>query len=104
MSVDTHPSDAAAAEPASVAASVPSDAEVPPAPARSPGLIEVVEGGAATTVQDHPGRIGYWHVGVPPNGPMDDLSHRLVNIVLGNAPGAAALEVTRLGPTLSFPM
>ena len=26
-----------------------------------------------TTVQDLPGRVGYWHVGVPPSGPMDDL-------------------------------
>jgi urea carboxylase len=55
-----------------------------------------------TTVQDLPGRVGYWHIGVPPNGPMDDLSHRLVNRVLGNAPGAAGLELTGAGPTLRF--
>jgi len=55
-----------------------------------------------TTVQDVPGRIGYWHVGVPPSGPMDDLSHRLVNRVLGNPAGAAALELTGAGPTLQF--
>ena len=55
-----------------------------------------------TTVQDLPGRIGYWHVGVPPNGPMDDLAHRLVNRVVGNAEGAAALELTGAGPTLRF--
>jgi urea carboxylase len=64
--------------------------------------IEVVAGGPMTTVQDLPGRIGYWHVGVPPNGPMDDLSHRLVNRVLGNAETAAALELTNAGPTLRF--
>src|SRR5712691_4303858 len=55
-----------------------------------------------TTVQDLPGRVGYWHVGVPPNGPMDDLSHRLVNRVLGNRATAAALELTGAGPTLRF--
>lgn len=65
-------------------------------------LVEVLAGGPFTTVQDLPGRIGYWHVGVPPNGPMDDLSHRLVNAVVGNRPGAAALEVTGSGPTLRF--
>jgi urea carboxylase len=64
--------------------------------------VEVVDGGPLTTVQDVPGRVGYWHVGVPPNGPMDDLSHRLVNRLLGNAEGAAALELTGSGPTLRF--
>ena len=68
----------------------------------TPALIEVLAGGPMTTVQDAPGRVGYWHVGVPPNGPMDDLSHRLVNRVLGNRPGAAALELTGAGPTLRF--
>ena len=64
--------------------------------------ILVLDGGPMTTVQDLPGRVGYWHVGVPPNGPMDDLSHRLVNRVLGNADHAAALELTGSGPTLVF--
>src|SRR6478735_7289278 len=64
--------------------------------------MEVLDGGPLTTVQDLPGRVGYWHVGVPPNGPMDDLSHRLVNRVVGNAESAAALELTGAGPTLRF--
>ncbi|MCU1358682.1 MAG: hypothetical protein JWM89_4100 [Acidimicrobiales bacterium] len=64
--------------------------------------VEVVAGGPFTTVQDAPGRIGYWHVGVPPNGPMDDLSHRLANRVVGNAESAAALELTGSGPRLRF--
>ena len=55
-----------------------------------------------TTVQDHPGRVGYWHVGVPPNGPMDALSHQIVNRVVGNAATAATLELTGGGPTLRF--
>lgn len=66
-------------------------------------VFEVVEAGAFTTVQDVPGRVGFWHVGVPPNGPMDDLSHRLANRVVGNSVDAAALELTGAGPTLRFP-
>ncbi len=50
--------------------------------------IEVVSGGTLTTVQDWPGRTGYWQVGVPPCGPMDDLSFRLGNRALGNDEGA----------------
>jgi urea carboxylase len=64
--------------------------------------ITVLDGGVLTTVQDVPGRLGYWHVGVPPSGPMDDLSHRLVNRLLGNDTTAAALEITGTGPTLRF--
>ena len=64
--------------------------------------IRVLDAGPMTTVQDLPGRLGYWHVGVPPSGPMDDLSHRLANRVVGNPDGAAALELTRSGPTLQF--
>ena len=71
-------------------------------PGRCGSTVEVVDGGPFTTVQDLPGRIGYWHVGVPPNGPMDDLGHRLVNRVVGNAATAAALELTGAGPTLRF--
>ncbi|MFF2820842.1 urea carboxylase [Kitasatospora cineracea] len=64
--------------------------------------IEVVRAGTQTTVQDWPGRTGYWHVGVPPCGPMDDLSFRLGNRALGNPEGAPGLECTLLGPALRF--
>lgn len=64
--------------------------------------IQVVEPGLMTTVQDYPGRVAKWAVGVPPSGPMDDLSHRLANAIVGNADNAAALEVTLSGPTLKF--
>jgi urea carboxylase len=70
------------------------------APAVGRAVLEIVDPGPLTTVQDVPGRVGYWHVGVPPNGPMDDLSHRLANRVVGNHHRAAALELTREGPTL----
>ena len=65
-------------------------------------VIEVLSGGTQSTVQDHPGRIGLWAVGVPPSGPMDDLSFRLGNRVLGNAEGAPGLELTLSGPRLRF--
>ncbi|WP_217177236.1 5-oxoprolinase/urea amidolyase family protein, partial [Streptomyces sp. AC495_CC817] len=64
--------------------------------------IEVVSGGTLTTVQDWPGRTGHWQVGVPPSGPMDDLSFRLGNLALGNPEGAPGLECTLQGPTLRF--
>ena len=64
--------------------------------------VEVLEPGSFTTVQDHPGRVGYWMVGVPPSGPMDDLSFRLVNRAVGNVADAAGLECTASGPSLRF--
>ncbi|MFG2782075.1 5-oxoprolinase/urea amidolyase family protein [Streptomyces prunicolor] len=64
--------------------------------------IEVIAGGTLTTVQDWPGRTGYWQVGVPPCGPMDDLSFRLGNRALGNDEGTPGLECTLQGPTLRF--
>ncbi len=63
---------------------------------------EVLSAGTQTTVQDFPGRLGYWAVGVPPSGPMDDRALRLGNRLLGNEQGAAGLEITMSGPTLRF--
>ncbi len=64
--------------------------------------VRVLSGGLATSIQDYPGRRGYWHVGVPPSGPMDDFAFRIGNRLLGNPEGAAGLEVTAIGPTLYF--
>jgi urea carboxylase len=64
--------------------------------------IEVLAPGMQTTVQDCPGRLGYWAVGVPPSGPMDDLAFRRANALVGNEPDAAGLEITSTGPTLRF--
>jgi urea carboxylase len=65
-------------------------------------MIEVVAGGTLLTVQDWPGRLGYWEVGVPPSGPMDDRSFRVGNRLVGNPQGAAGLEITLTGPRLRF--
>ena len=63
---------------------------------------DVIAPGTQTTVQDYPGRIGYWRVGVPPSGPMDSLSFRVANRLVGNAEGAPALEIAVTGPALRF--
>jgi len=63
---------------------------------------EVLTAGTQTTVQDHPGRLGYWAVGVPPSGPMDNRALRLGNALLGNPTDAAGLEITMSGPILRF--
>ena len=64
--------------------------------------IEVLAPGTQTTIQDWPGRVGYWAVGVPPSGPMDSLSFRLANRLVGNDENAAGIETTLSGPTLKF--
>lgn len=70
--------------------------------AYQPCTIAVIDPGSFTTIQDYPGRIGYWDIGVPPSGPMDHLAFRLANQILGNPLGVAALECTITGPTLKF--
>ncbi|TNB76827.1 urea carboxylase [Arthrobacter sp. BB-1] len=64
--------------------------------------ITVGRPGLQTSVQDWPGRTGLWQIGVPPSGPMDDLSFRLGNTALGNAEGVPGLEFTMTGPSLTF--
>jgi len=64
--------------------------------------IDVIEPGTQSSIQDYPGRHGYWAVGIPPSGPMDDYAFRLGNELVGNAATAAGLEITLRGPTLRF--
>jgi urea carboxylase len=70
--------------------------------AYAPRTIDVLTPGAQSGVQELPGRLHLWHVGVPPSGPMDEMSFRLANKVVGNPPTTAALELTVNGPTLRF--
>jgi urea carboxylase len=63
--------------------------------------LQVIDPGVFTTIQDYPGRITVGH-GVPPGGPMDDLSARAANILVGNNPGVELLETTLSGPELLF--
>ena len=67
-----------------------------------PATLDVIMPGTLTTIQDYPGRSGYWDVGVPPSGPFDSYSFRLGNRLLNNPEHAAGLEITINGPTLQF--
>lgn len=68
----------------------------------APARIDVLQGGTQTTLQDYPGRQGYWNVGVPPSGPFDSYSFRLANRLLNNDELMAGLEITMQGPSLLF--
>ncbi|MBT1001560.1 biotin-dependent carboxyltransferase family protein [Paenarthrobacter sp. DKR-5] len=60
---------------------------------------EILEPGLSTTVQDR-GRPGYYNVGIPQGGAMDQLSAEMANALAGNTPAQAVLECTYLGPKL----
>jgi antagonist of KipI len=64
-------------------------------------LIEVLDGGMLTTVQDL-GRYGYQRYGVPVSGALDLFALRAGNRLVRNADEAAALEITLVGPHLRF--
>jgi antagonist of KipI len=66
----------------------------------APALV-VIKPGMLTTIQDE-GRWGLQAHGVPVAGPMDPVSHRLANALVGNDRGAATLEITLVGPELEF--
>ncbi|MFK7695583.1 biotin-dependent carboxyltransferase family protein [Paenibacillus sp. HJGM_3] len=61
----------------------------------------VQQAGLLTTVQDL-GRAGYQRYGVPVGGAVDAFALETANALVGNAPDAAALEITLLGPVLAF--
>ncbi|NCF76623.1 MAG: urea carboxylase, partial [Proteobacteria bacterium] len=67
-----------------------------------PNELEIAHPGVEMTVQSCPGRQGYWDVGVPPSGPMDDLSFQLGNRMLGNPPTASGLEIVLSGAKVVF--
>lgn len=68
----------------------------------APRTIDVLSPGTQTMIQDYPGRVGYWSIGVPPSGPMDSLAFRVANRLVGNPEDAAGLEMTITGPNLRF--
>jgi biotin-dependent carboxylase-like uncharacterized protein len=63
--------------------------------------VTVIAPGLATTIQDL-GRPGYFHLGIPVGGAMDRLALIAANRLVGNAEGAAGLEVVFMGPELEF--
>jgi len=64
--------------------------------------IRVLEGGLQTCIQDYPGRVGFWRVGIPLSGPMDAFAFKLANLLVGNQVGTTALESQFIGPKLMF--
>jgi biotin-dependent carboxylase-like uncharacterized protein len=64
-------------------------------------MIRVLKAGALSQLQDL-GRYGHQRYGVPVNGVMDEWSHRIANILVGNPDDTATLECTLTGPVLRF--
>lgn len=64
-------------------------------------MIKVRKPGLATSVQDL-GREGYYHLGIPPSGALDQYALSAANHLVGNPSGAAGLECTLIGPELEF--
>lgn len=59
--------------------------------------IKIQQPGLLTSVQDR-GRTGYYHLGIPQGGALDQYSYELANALVGNQGGEAALECTYMGP------
>ena len=64
-------------------------------------MLRVHRPGLMTTVQDA-GRVGAYHLGMPPSGAMDRFSFSVANLLVGNTDAHAALECTYLGPEIEF--
>ncbi len=62
-------------------------------------MLQVLDPGLFTTVQDL-GRYGFQQYGVTTGGAMDPLALRAANVLVGNAPDEAGLEITFTGPRL----
>lgn len=65
-------------------------------------MCTVLKAGMLTTVQDY-GRFGYRAYGVPVSGVMDSYAATIANLLVGNSPDAAVLEMTMLGGSFYFP-
>lgn len=64
--------------------------------------IEVLDGGVQTSIQDYPGRLKYWDIGIPPSGAMDNVNFRIGNAILANDADAVGLEMTLKGGKYLF--
>lgn len=63
--------------------------------------IKVVKPGLATSIQDT-GREGFYHLGIPPSGALDQYSMKMANLLVNNNEGDAVFECALLGPELIF--
>ncbi len=54
--------------------------------------LDILSGGIETTIQDYPGT--QLAMGIPRSGPMDSLSLRIANTIVGNPEGTEGIEIT----------
>ena len=64
-------------------------------------MIELLSSGFYTSIQDF-GRFNYTDYGVPLSGAMDQNLARFANLLVGNTPEQAVIEMTFIGPKLKF--
>lgn len=64
-------------------------------------MLMIDKEGLQTTVQDL-GRNGFQKYGVIVSGVMDSYAHRLANILVGNEETKATIEITLMGPHMTF--
>lgn len=64
-------------------------------------MIRVLKPGLLSSIQDL-GRTGYQKFGVIASGAMDPFSHRMANLLAGNQENEPTLEITMMGPVLTF--
>ncbi|WP_409301008.1 biotin-dependent carboxyltransferase family protein [Peribacillus sp. SCS-155] len=64
-------------------------------------MIKILKPGLLTSFQDL-GRYGYQKYGVIASGAMDQVAHRISNILVGNDDGEATIEITLSGPAIEF--
>ena len=67
-----------------------------------PYKVDIIKSGTMTTIQDYPARQGFWNVGIPPSGAMDNLTPRLLNQLLNNKIDASFIEMTFMGASYKF--
>lgn len=63
--------------------------------------MEIIKAGLHTTIQDM-GRVGCYHLGIPPSGASDQKSYLFGNALIGNPEGFAALEMKIRGSIIKF--
>lgn len=56
-------------------------------------MLKVINGGIETLVEDWPGRIGYLDNGMASSGAFDNVALGFANLLAGNPPGEAGLEI-----------
>jgi len=64
-------------------------------------VIEILKKGFQSSIQGNY-RYNYFGQGIPPSGPMDEYSHHMGNILVGNNPEAPSIELTLIGDKIRF--